>query len=220
MVVTAKHASLGKINDSGIMAVIRAESIEKAIRVAEAVKEGGIEVIEVTFTVPGAIEVLKTIRAHYPAGELLLGVGTVLEPASARLAILAGAEFVVSPVLNRECIELCNGYGIPHIPGCMTPTEIYSALTWGADIIKLFPGEVYGPGGIKAIKGPLPQVELIPTGGVNLDNVEDWFRGGCFAVGVGSELTRGAQTENYAVITDTAREFVKRIKAARHSMRG
>ena len=151
----------------------------------------------------------------YKPSELILGAGTVLDPETARIAILSGATYVVSPSLNVETVRLCNRYQVPVMPGAMTIREVIDAMEAGADIIKLFPGEAFGPSIIKAIKGPLPQAPLMPTGGVDLNNVGEWIRAGAVAVGVGSSLTAGAKTGDYAAITRAAREFIEKIRAAR-----
>ena len=206
---------LRRITDAGLVAVVRAESAEQAQRIADAVLEGGCPAIEVTFTVPGAHRVIEALAARYKPSELILGAGTVLDPETARIAILSGATYVVSPALNPETIKLCNRYQVPVMPGVMTIRDVIEAMEAGADIIKLFPGEAFGPGLIKAIKGPLPQAPLMPTGGVDVSNVAEWIKAGAVAVGAGGSLTGGAKTGDFAAITRTAREFVEKIKAAR-----
>jgi len=146
---------------------------------------------------------------------LILGAGTVLDSETARIAILAGASYIVSPCFNLETARLCNRYQVIYMPGCMTINEIVHAMEAGADVIKVFPGSAYGPDFIKAVKGPLPQAVLMPTGGVNLDNVGQWIKNGCVAVGVGSELTAGAKTGDYGLITETAKAFVNKVREAR-----
>ncbi|SFH24657.1 2-dehydro-3-deoxyphosphogluconate aldolase / (4S)-4-hydroxy-2-oxoglutarate aldolase [Desulfotomaculum arcticum] len=204
---------LHKIIESGVVAVIRADNAEKAKKIVAAVKAGGISAIEVTMTVPGAIDVIKEL-ANYKDSDIVLGVGSVLDPETARAAILAGAEYVVSPHLNPEVIKLCNRYQIPCMVGGATPTEVVEALEAGVDIIKVFPGEVVGPKFIKAVRGPIPQAPMMPTGGVALDNVKDWFAAGAVAVGVGGALTAGAKTGDYNLVTETARQFVAKFKEA------
>jgi len=204
---------LGKIIEGGIVAVVRTESAENAKKIIAAVKEGGINAIEVTMSVPNALDVIKEVAAF--KDDVILGVGTVLDSQTARAAILAGAEYVVSPHLNFEVIKLCNRYQVPCMPGAMTVKEVVEAMELGADIIKLFPGEILGPQAIKAIKAPLPQAPLMPTGGVSLDNVKEWIKAGAVAVGVGGSLTQGAKSGDYRLVTDTARQFVEKIKEAR-----
>jgi len=213
--VLPKINTLQRIVDKGIVAVVRAESSEQGEKIAKACLEGGIDTVEITFTVPGAHKVIEGLRNAFTEKELVIGAGTVLDAETARVAILAGAQYIVSPGLDLEAVKLCNRYQIPSMAGCMTPTEIIKALEAGTDVIKIFPGEALGPSYVKAIKGPLPQAPLMPTGGVSLENVAEWIKNGCIAVGVGGQLTAGAKTGDYKKITDTAREFVKRIREAR-----
>jgi 2-dehydro-3-deoxyphosphogluconate aldolase/(4S)-4-hydroxy-2-oxoglutarate aldolase len=204
-----------RIIDCGIVAVVRAESPEKALKIAEAVKAGGIESIEITMTVPGAIDVIKELKKAYPGGEILIGAGTVLDPETARAAMLAGAEFFVSPYFNPEMVRLCNRYQKVTMPGAMSIKEIVEVMESGADFVKFFPGSAFGPSMIKAIMGPLPYAPIIPTGGVSLDNVGEWIKAGCVAVGVGGELTKGAKKGDYKEVEETARKFVEAVKEAR-----
>ncbi len=206
---------LKRITDAGLVAVVRAETSEQALRIAEAAHAGGCPAIEVTFTVPGAHRVIETLAAAYKPSELILGAGTVLDPETARIAILSGATYVVSPALNPDTVRLCNRYQVAVMPGAMTVGEVIAAMEAGADIVKLFPGEALGPAFLRAIKGPLPQAPLMPTGGVDLDNVGEWIKAGAVAVGAGGSLTGGAKAGDYAAITRAAREFIERIKAAR-----
>ncbi|MDK2917718.1 MAG: 2-dehydro-3-deoxyphosphogluconate aldolase / (4S)-4-hydroxy-2-oxoglutarate aldolase [Candidatus Petromonas sp.] len=209
-----KYEVLKRIEDIGIVAVVRAENTEKAVKISKACIEGGIDSIEITFTVPGAHKVIEDLTKQF-GDELLVGAGTVLDSETARIAILSGAKYIVSPAFDLDTAKLCNRYQVPYMPGCMTLTEIITAMEAGADIIKVFPGSAFGPSIIKAVKGPLPQANLMPTGGVSLDNVSEWIKNGCIAVGAGSSLTKGAKTGDYDKITETAKEFVKRIKEAR-----
>ena len=206
---------LRRITDAGLVAVVRAETAEQAQRTADAVLAGGCPAVEMTFTVPGAHRVIEALAARYSPSELILGAGTVLDPETARIAILSGASYVVSPSLNVETVRLCNRYQVPVMPGAMTIREVIEAMEAGADVVKLFPGEAFGPGIIKAIKGPLPQAPLMPTGGVDLSNVAEWIRAGAVAVGAGGSLTGGAKTGDYDSITSNARAFIEKIKAAR-----
>ena len=206
---------LKRITDVGLVAVVRAETSEKALRIADAVLAGGCPAIEVTFTVPRAHRVLEDLAAQYPATDLILGAGTVLDPETARIAILSGASYVVSPSLNHDTVRLCNRYQVPVMPGVMTIREVIEAMEAGADIIKLFPGETFGPAFVKAIKGPLPQAPLMPTGGVDVDNVGEWIKAGCVAVGVGSNLTAGSRKGDYKAVTQATQQFIERIRAAR-----
>ena len=206
---------LGSIIESGLVAIIRAESSEQAARMAEACARGGVAALEVTFTVPGAAEVIRDLVKHYPADELIIGAGTVLDPETARAAILAGAQFLVSPSLNLETARLSNRYQIPYMPGAGTVRDVVEAMECGADIIKVFPGESLGPGFVKAVRAPLPQASLMPTGGVSLDNVGEWIQAGCVALGVGGNLTAGAKKGDFESVTRRAREFVEKIRHAR-----
>jgi 2-dehydro-3-deoxyphosphogluconate aldolase / (4S)-4-hydroxy-2-oxoglutarate aldolase len=205
---------LGKIVASGLVAVIRAENSDQAAHMAEACALGGVGALEITFTVPGAGAVIEHLTKQL-SGQILVGAGTVLDPETARIAILAGAQFVVSPALNRETARLCNRYQVPYMPGAATVGEVVSAMECGADIVKVFPGEVLGPAFVRAVKAPLPQAQLMPTGGVSLDNVADWINAGSVALGVGGNLTAGAKINDYASITQLARRFVDKIKEAR-----
>lgn len=213
-----KIETLKRLTDVGLVAVVRAESSDQASRIADAVIAGGCPAIEITFTVNGASKVIEDLARRYKASELLLGAGTVLDPETARIAILSGASYVVSPSLNPETVRLCNRYQVPVMPGAMTVAEVIEAMELGADIVKIFPGEVYGPVIIKAIKAPLPQAPLMPTGGVDLHNVGDWIRAGAVAVGVGSKLTGAAQTGDYETVTKTTRSFIEKIREARASL--
>jgi len=210
----AKIAVLQKIVDSGLVSVIRAENSDQAARIAEACALGGVAALEITFTVPGASGVIEHLAKEF-SSQILLGAGTVLDPETARIAILAGAQFVVSPALNLHTARLCNRYQVPYIPGAGTIGEVVEAMECGADIVKVFPGEILGPAFVKAVKGPLPQASLMPTGGVTLDNVGNWIHAGAVAVGVGGNLTAGAKTGDFASITQLARQFVEQINEAR-----
>lgn len=210
-----KIETIKKIIDLGIVAVIRAESKEDAIKVIDAVKKGGIKALEITMTVPGAVDVIKELSEVYKNEDVIIGAGTVLDPETARMCILAGAKFIVSPCLNEETVKLCNKYRIPVMPGVMTVKEAVQALELGADIIKVFPGNAFGPSIISAFKGPLPQANFMPTGGVNIANASEWLNAGAVAIGTGGDLTKGAKTGNYELVTETAVKFVEAVKAAR-----
>lgn len=210
-----KEQVLSRIVEGGLVAVVRAESSEQALKIADACLKGGVAAIEITFTVPGADQVIRDLAKVYANGEMLLGAGTVMDAETARTAILAGAQYVVSPHLNLDTVKLCNRYRVPCMPGAMTIKEVVEAMEAGADIVKIFPGELFGPRIIKSIRGPIPYAQLMPTGGVSLDNVHEWIEAGAVAVGVGSALTKGAKTGDYENITDTAREFMKKIRDAR-----
>lgn len=210
-----KIETLNRITEVGIVAVVRAESEEQAFKIAEACIKGGIPAIEVTFTVPGAAKVIEALKNKFTKEELIIGAGTVLDSETARIAILAGSEYIVSSSFDEATCKLCNRYQIPYMPGCITPKEMVVAMEAGADVIKVFPGNLVGSDYIKAVKGPMPQAVLMPTGGVSLANVDQWIKNGCVAVGVGGELTAGAKTGNYEQITEVAKQFIAKIKEAR-----
>src|SRR5580692_1010204 len=205
---------LGKIIASGLVAVIRAESHDQAERVADACIQGGVGAVEITYTVPQATSVIEHLAKKF-SGDILLGAGTVLDPETARIAILAGAQFIVSPSLNPDTARLCNRYQIPYMPGAGTIREVVEAMECGADIIKVFPGETLGPGFVKAVKAPLPQASLMPTGGVSIENAATWIKAGAVALGVGGNLIAGAQTGDHQSITHLARRFIEAIRQAR-----
>ena len=210
-----KINTLMRIEEIGVVAVVRAENKEVAEKISKACIEGGISAIEVTFTVPGADKVITSLRNKFSKEELIVGAGTVLDSETARIAILAGAQYIVSPGFDLETVKLCNRYQIPYMAGCMTITEMIRAMEAGTDVIKLFPGSAFGPSMVKDVKSPLPQVPIMPTGGVSLENVDQWIKNGCLAVGVGGQLTAGAKTGNYEEITIIAKKFVQRVKEAR-----
>lgn len=212
----AKLDVINKVLQSGIVAIVRTNNAEKAKKVVEAISAGGIKVIEVTMSVPGAIDVIKELSGFCAQEAITLGVGSVLDPETARSAILAGAEYVVTPCLNPDVIKLCNRYQVPSMPGAMSVREVVEALEAGADIVKVFPGEILGPQFIKAVHGPIPQAPLMPTGGVTADNVKDWLAAGAVALGVGGSLTAGAKTGDYAAVTAAAKLFVEKIREARN----
>lgn len=212
-----KHELLQRLIDNGIIAVIRANDIGQARKICQAVIDGGIVAVEVTMTVPGALEVLKELRESFGTDELLLGAGTVLDTETARAALLAGAEYIVTPYLIPDVIQMCLRYQRLCIPGAMTIKEVAEAIEAGGDIIKFFPANVLGVGFVKALRGPLPQARVVPTGGISLDNVVQWLEAGCVAVGVGEELTKGSETGDYAGITQIARQLVARVGEFRRS---
>lgn len=210
-----KQDILNKLIASGVVAVVRANSATDAYKISTACIDGGIHAIEVTFTVDYAHDVIKDLKKQVKPGELLIGAGTVLDSETARIAILNGADFIVSPAFDLETAKLCNRYQVPYLPGCVTITEIVKAMESGVDIVKLFPGSLAGPSYVKAIKGPLPYANIMPTGGVSLNNVAEWIKAGCVAVGIGGELTAPAKTGDYAKVTENAKAFVKAVKEAR-----
>lgn len=213
--MSKKEQILNRIKDTGLVAVVRAENSDQAFKITEACIEGGVAAIEITFTVPGAQDVIKDLAQKFTSGEIIIGAGTVLDPETARTAILSGAQYVVSPCLNVETVKLCNRYQVPVMPGAMTIREVVECMEAGADIVKIFPGELFGPAIIKAVKGPLPQAQMMPTGGVSLDNVHEWIKAGAVAVGAGGNLTAGAKKGDYASITSIAKQFIEKIREVR-----
>ena len=212
----SRHDDLQRVLRSGIVAIIRASSGDQLVKVAQALFEGGIDVIEVTFTTPGVIDVISAVRKEF-GDKILLGAGTVLDPETARAALLAGAEFIVSPCVNVEVIKLAHRYDKLVMPGAYTPTEIVTAWEAGADVVKLFPADIGGAPYLKALKGPLPQVRIMPTGGVNQQTLRDFVKAGACAVGLGSQLVEKDALErgNFGRITELAKEYTQLLKQAR-----
>jgi 2-dehydro-3-deoxyphosphogluconate aldolase/(4S)-4-hydroxy-2-oxoglutarate aldolase len=204
------------VQQAGVVAIMRAKSSDQLLAAADAIKAGGVNAIEVTITTPDALSVISQAVARYGA-DVLFGVGSVLDPESARAAILAGAQFVVCPTLNVKTIELCKRYSVPVMPGAYTPTEILAAWEAGADIVKIFPASVGGPAYIKAVKAPLPQIKLMPVGGVDLDTTADFIRAGCEVVAVGSALVNQKllDAREFDTITERARRFRDEVEKGR-----
>ncbi|MGI8566448.1 MAG: bifunctional 4-hydroxy-2-oxoglutarate aldolase/2-dehydro-3-deoxy-phosphogluconate aldolase [Pyrinomonadaceae bacterium] len=212
-----KTEIMGRIREVGIVPVIRAKSAEEAMRAVDAIREGGVTVLEVTMTVPGAVRVIEQIAARY-GSEVIVGAGTVLDAETARTVMLAGAQFIISPSTNLEMIACCLRYGVPVMPGALTPTEVVAAWQAGADAVKVFPANALGGASyVKALKAPLPQVEIVPTGGVSLKTAADFIKAGAMALGVGSDLvdTKALAEGNAGVITERARQFVEIVREAR-----
>jgi 2-dehydro-3-deoxyphosphogluconate aldolase / (4S)-4-hydroxy-2-oxoglutarate aldolase len=208
---------VSKLKEIGVIPVVRADSPEEAMEAVEAIKAGGVPILEITMTVPGAIKVIERIADKY-GDEVILGAGTVLDPETARICILAGAKFVVSPALNVETIELCRRYSIPICPGALTPTEVVTAWQAGADFVKIFPCSAMGGASyIKGLKAPLPQVELIPTGGVNLNTAADFIKAGSSALGIGADLVdlKAIRAGEAHIITERAIQFSQIVRDAR-----
>lgn len=213
-----KEQVLTRMKEDCLVAVVRAKNKEQGEKVIDAIVAGGINFIEITMTMDegNPVEFIQFMADKYRNNDkVVIGAGTVLDPETARAVILAGANYVVSPGLNVETIRLCNRYRVPMLPGVMSPTEAITALEAGCDIIKVFPGNVVGPGAISSFKGPLPQGDFMPSGGVDVDNVDKWIKAGACAVGTGSSLTKGAKTGDFAAVTAKAREFVEAVAAAR-----
>jgi 2-dehydro-3-deoxyphosphogluconate aldolase/(4S)-4-hydroxy-2-oxoglutarate aldolase len=207
---------VARIERERIVAVLRLEHADRLSAVVEALAAGGIRVFEVTMTVPRAIEAIAHLTLTTP-DDALIGAGTVVDAATAGRAIDAGARFVVGPVFRRDVMAACQERGVPAMPGCLTPTEILDAWEAGADIVKVFPSTALGPAFIKDVRAPLPQVKLMPTGGVSIDNAADWLRAGAIAVGIGSALVDAASVEagDFAAITRKAERLVANITAVR-----
>ncbi|HET9362049.1 MAG TPA: bifunctional 4-hydroxy-2-oxoglutarate aldolase/2-dehydro-3-deoxy-phosphogluconate aldolase [Vicinamibacterales bacterium] len=214
--MTARQGVVSAIEEAGVVAVIRIREAGRLRAIVDALIDGGVRVLEVTMTVPGAIDQIRDLSASLPAG-LLLGAGTVLDEATAERVIDAGARFVVSPVFKPGLIEVCHHRDVAALPGCFTPTEILTAWESGADLVKVFPATALGPTFFKDVKGPLPDVKLIPTGGVTLDNAGDWIRAGAAAVGVGTALldARAIAAGDYRVLTANAARIMAGVRAAR-----
>lgn len=214
---TSGSAALELVREKGVVAIMRANSSDQLLAAADAVKAGGVNAIEVTMTTPGAIEVIKQATARY-GDDVLFGVGSVLDPETARAAILAGAQFVVCPTLNLETIQLCRRYSVPVIPGAFTPTEAITAWEAGADMVKIFPASMGGPSLIKAIKGPLPQIKLVPVGGVNLETTADFIRAGAEVVGVGGSLVNQKllEAQEFDKISENARRYCEEVERGRN----
>jgi 2-dehydro-3-deoxyphosphogluconate aldolase/(4S)-4-hydroxy-2-oxoglutarate aldolase len=205
-----KEEVLSRIREIGLLPVLRAQSIDEAVALAEAIEAGGVRALEVTMTVPGALEVIRQL-ARETKGRILIGAGTVLDAETARACMLAGAEFIVSPALNLKTIEICRRYGVAVMPGALTPTEVVTAWEAGADVVKVFPcSSLGGASYLKALKGPLPQIELIATGGVSLATAAEFLAAGAFALGVGGDLvnSKAIAEGKPEIVTETARKYV------------
>jgi 2-dehydro-3-deoxyphosphogluconate aldolase / (4S)-4-hydroxy-2-oxoglutarate aldolase len=212
-----KNQVIKQIKETGVIPVVRAKTADEAMRVIDAIREGGISVLEITMTVPGALKVIEEVASRY-GKDALVGAGTVLDPETARACVSAGAQFVVSPALNPETIASCRKLGVVIMPGALTPTEVVQAWNAGADFVKVFPaGAVGGASYLKALKAPLPHVELVPTGGVTLRTAADFIRAGAAALGVGSDLVdlNAIREGQAALITERARQFVEIVREAR-----
>lgn len=217
-----KSTIIDRIIDIGLIPVVRAESSEIAMRAVEAIREGGISVLEITMTVPGAIRVIEDVARRF-GEDAIVGAGTVLDAETARACMLAGARFIVSPALDLDTISCCRRYSIPVMPGAMTPSEVVSAWKAGADLVKVFPANaVGGPSYLKALKAPLPQIQLVPTGGVSLKTAADFIKAGAAALGVGADLvdTAALRAGEGKLISARARQFIEIVRAARDEISG
>lgn len=212
-----KREIVRQLEELGLVPVVRASSADEAMQVIEAIKAGGVNVLEITMTVPGAVRVIEKVADKY-GSDVLVGAGTVLDPETARACLLAGAQFIVSPALNLDTIAMCHRYSAPVMPGVLTPTEVITAWSAGADFVKVFPcGAVGGASYIKNLKGPFPHIKMIPTGGVSLKTAQDFIKAGASALGVGTDLVdvKAIREGNPQVVTERAREFIELVRAAR-----
>lgn len=214
--MTDKSVILQEMYNTGVIAVIRAEETSALIKTAEALIEGGVNFIEFTMTIPGAMDIIKEGTKKLQ-GRCFIGAGTVLDSETARSAILAGAQFVVGPSFDAEMVRLCNSYSVAVMPGAYTPTEVLNAWKHGADIVKIFPANLGGPTMFKDLKGPFPQIKILPTGGVNFETAADFIKAGAYAVGVGGALANKKMiaSGNFKQITENAKRFVEIVSAAR-----
>ena len=212
----SRDTILKRILDGGIVAVVRADSGESLVKVVRALAEGGVTAAEITFTVPDAIDVIRQVRKEV-GDAVVLGAGTVLDPETARVALLAGAEYIVAPTVNLEVIRLCRRYDKAVMPGALTPTEVLTAWEAGADIVKIFPADVGGPAYLKALRGPLPQVRVMPTGGVDLNTAESFLKAGACCLGIGGSLVeaKAVSAGDFARIGDLARQYVAIVRRFR-----
>jgi 2-dehydro-3-deoxyphosphogluconate aldolase/(4S)-4-hydroxy-2-oxoglutarate aldolase len=212
-----KQDVLRRIAALGLVPVVRAQSADEAMRAIDAICEGGVNVLEITMTVPGAISVMEAVVARFGT-DVIVGAGTVLDAETARACILAGAQFIVSPALDLGTLAICRRYAVAVMPGALTPTEVVTAWTAGADVVKVFPcGALGGASYIKSLKAPLPQIDLVPTGGVSLTTAADFIKAGAFALGVGADLVdvHAIRAGNAALVTERAREFLRIVQEAR-----
>lgn len=209
-----KFEVLKEMHEGYAVAVIRGKNKEDAVEISKAAFKGGIRSLEVTFSTPGCEDAIAELSALGEKG-MIVGAGTVLDAETARIAIMKGARYVVSPHFDPEIATMCNRYCTPYLPGCGSVTEIMSALAAGCDVVKLFPGGLMGPGFIGDVKGPIPHVEIMPSGGVSVDNVDKWIAKGAFAVGIGSALTKGVSNGDYSSVEKVAREFMDKIQSVK-----
>jgi 2-dehydro-3-deoxyphosphogluconate aldolase/(4S)-4-hydroxy-2-oxoglutarate aldolase len=215
----SNDTQLRRVLDCGIVAVVRSEDSQQLVEVARALADGGVTVVEITMSVPNALDVLRQVRQAL-GDRILLGAGTVLDPETARMVLLAGAEYIVAPTVNLDLIRLCRRYDKLVMPGAFTPTEIVTAWEAGADIVKVFPAEIVGPAYFKAMRGPLPQIRLMPTGGVDLTTAAEFVKAGACCLGIGGQLVepKAVAERNFERIRDRARQYVTIVKRTRAEM--
>lgn len=211
-----KFDILNQISSIGVVAVVRGNSKDEAIKIADACIEGGVKAIELTYTVPGARGIIEALTEKYAdRKDVVIGAGSVLDPETCKGAIEAGAKFIVAPSFNENVAKLANRYQIPYVPGIMSIKEAVTAMEYGCDVIKAFPGDILGPRFVKDIKGPIPYANVMPSGGVDIDNIKDWVKAGVIAVSAGSSLTAGAKKGDFALVTETAQKFIAEYQAAK-----
>lgn len=213
--MSIKRETIVKLEENFLFAVVRGKSEDDGYEISKATYEGGIKNIEVTFSTPNADKVISRLAAEFAGTDMVIGAGTVMDDITARIAILAGSKFIVSPHFDPAISTICNRYTIPYLPGCGSVTEIANAMATGVEVAKVFPGGILGAGFIKDVHGPIPQVELMPSGGVNLENMATWVNNGAWGVGVGSALTKDVAEKGYQAVTETARTFADRYKEIR-----
>jgi len=201
-----------KIKNEKVISVVRSENEEEIEKIVSAVVAGGVHLIEITMTVQNAIRIIENLAQKYKNTDVVIGAGTVLDAETARFVISAGAEFIVSPIFNKDLMKLCNRYRVLMIPGIATPTEANNAMEHGADIVKLFPRNAYGPEIIKVFRGPFPYIQIIPTGNISLEDSDKWIKNGAIAIGVGGEIINPAKNGDYEKTTEMARDFIERVK--------
>ena len=214
----ARTAVTGAIEQAGIVAIIRMKEPERVRAVIDAISEGGVRALEITMTVPGAVDLIRELAPQMPSG-FLLGAGTVVDAETVKRVTDAGARFVVSPVFRRDVIAECHARDVAVMPGCFTPTEILDAWDAGADVVKVFPATALGPGFFRDVRGPLPHIKMMPTGGVSVENAGDWIKAGAVAVGVGTALldAKAISAGNYGVLRAKAEQIVQNVRAAQES---
>lgn len=213
--MSIKRETLAKLEENFLFAVVRGKTEDDGYEISKAAYEGGIKNIEVTFSTPNAANVISRLEAEFSGTDMVIGAGTVMDDVTARIAILAGSKFIVSPHFDPAISTICNRYTIPYLPGCGSVTEIANAMATGVEIAKVFPGGILGAGFIKDVHGPIPHVELMPSGGVNLENMATWVNNGAWGVGVGSALTKDVAEKGYQAVTETAKTFADRYKEIR-----
>ncbi|WP_458415365.1 bifunctional 2-keto-4-hydroxyglutarate aldolase/2-keto-3-deoxy-6-phosphogluconate aldolase [Schinkia sp. CFF1] len=207
-----RYEVLNEMHKGYLVAVVRGKNKEEAVEISKQAFQGGIRSLEITFSTQGAEDVIAEL-VRSGDGQMIVGAGTVLDAETARIAIMKGARYIVSPHFDGAIATMCNRYAIPYLPGCGSVTEIINALSFGVDVVKLFPGSLLGPGFIKDVKGPIPHVQLMPSGGVSLDNIDKWVKNGAFAVGIGSALTKNVENGDFSSVQKVARTFVDKLEA-------